>query len=260
MGHSKLVTMALALGLALGLMISSDAQQRSGMFTTARLTDTSANSLLVGCTTGTTCTGGIRGGPAILSVTSAGGLWLRGINGTTNGVELHMRPSSGKKAYLTMTEDTIADRWAIGTENGDGNLYFRSGLYTDSADATLSTAGALTLAGHLVETGSQNTTTTTGAQVLTLSAGVAIVRLTSGGDASDDQISHITGGTAGRIVTLCYISETAGGDGPITIEAVNTGTAADRIDGTLGTIATLSLKGCKRFIYDGASSRWLLMN
>jgi hypothetical protein len=50
------------------LMPPLDAQPRAGSFTTMTTTDTTANSVLVGCTVGsTTCSGGIKSGPVVAS-------------------------------------------------------------------------------------------------------------------------------------------------------------------------------------------------
>lgn len=43
--------------------------------------------------------------------------------GTT--LEIHIRPNQANSAYITFTENAVADRWSIGTTAGDGNFYFR---------------------------------------------------------------------------------------------------------------------------------------
>lgn len=64
---------------------------------------------------------------------------------STTGIYLQVRPDSGKSGYLTFTENTVADRWAIGIQPGDGTLYFRNAQVTGTAVAKLSSAGQLTL-------------------------------------------------------------------------------------------------------------------
>jgi hypothetical protein len=50
-----------------------------------------------------------------------------GASATNNIIELHVRPGSGKSGYLTFTEDSVADKWAIGIQGGNNSLRFISG-------------------------------------------------------------------------------------------------------------------------------------
>lgn len=69
-----------------------------------------------------------------------GGVWLQ--NTTSNLVECHIRAASGKKGYLTLTEDSVADRWSLGIENGDSALYVRQGAYNGTVAAKVASTGS----------------------------------------------------------------------------------------------------------------------
>ena len=60
-------------------------------------------------------------------------------NTSTTGAELHIRPNSGKNGWLSFTEDSVADRWVLGTAAGNGSLIFGTGNpsgYTERARIT----------------------------------------------------------------------------------------------------------------------------
>jgi hypothetical protein len=60
-------------------------------------------------------------------------------NSSTTAAELHIRPNSGKSGWLSFTEDSVADRWVLGTAAGDGSLIFGTGNpsgYTERARIT----------------------------------------------------------------------------------------------------------------------------
>jgi hypothetical protein len=95
-------------------------------------------------------TGGIRASSLIQSTSSIdfegsiGGVYLRPVGGSsTTTVEAHIRPQSGKKGYLTFTEDTVADRWAIGIENANSTLFFRPGQTSTAFSNYFTTDGTL---------------------------------------------------------------------------------------------------------------------
>jgi len=48
-------------------------------------------------------------------------------NSSTTAAELHIRPNSGKSGWLSFTEDSVADRWVLGTAAGNGSLIFGTG-------------------------------------------------------------------------------------------------------------------------------------
>lgn len=66
---------------------------------------------------------------ALNCVLTNGNIYLREMGGTSanNTLEAHIRPSAGKSGYLTFTENAIDDRWAIGIQNGSGDLKFIAG-------------------------------------------------------------------------------------------------------------------------------------
>jgi hypothetical protein len=60
-------------------------------------------------------------------------------NSSTTAAELHIRPNSGKSGWLSFTEDSVADRWVLGTVAGNGSLIFGTGNpsgYTERARIT----------------------------------------------------------------------------------------------------------------------------
>lgn len=67
-------------------------------------------------------------GDGVTAHTAAGTVQQRAIAsmGIASGElnELHLRAIAGKANYVTFTEDAIADRWAVGTEPNDANLWF----------------------------------------------------------------------------------------------------------------------------------------
>lgn len=68
----RLIPVLFTIALAVPLMY---AQQGPGAFTTLQTTDTTANSVLVGCAVGSsTCTGGIKAGALAISGSAAGGV------------------------------------------------------------------------------------------------------------------------------------------------------------------------------------------
>jgi hypothetical protein len=65
-------------------------------------------------------------------------------NNTPNLLELHIRPNAGKSAYISFTENAVADKWSIGTTAGDNNFYFRVPYAGSTSVFTLTQAGAAT--------------------------------------------------------------------------------------------------------------------
>jgi len=114
----------------------------------ARL-DTSGN-LLVGTTSGafrlnvtaaTDCAG--------FALTN-GSMLIREVGSTAanNTMEFHLRPNSGKSAYITFTENAIDDRWSVGIQNGNANLRFVTGVGGSGTERmNLSSGGNLTISG-----------------------------------------------------------------------------------------------------------------
>jgi hypothetical protein len=65
-------------------------------------------------------------------------------NNTPNLLELHIRPNAGKSAYISFTENAVADKWSIGTTAGNNNFYFRVPYAGSTSVFTLTQAGAAT--------------------------------------------------------------------------------------------------------------------
>ena len=81
--------------------------------------------------------GTIRGELAAILPSVVGSITAR--NTSTTGAELHIRPNSGKNGWLSFTEDSVADRWVLGTAAGNGSLIFGTGNpsgYTERARIT----------------------------------------------------------------------------------------------------------------------------
>jgi hypothetical protein len=99
----------------------------------------------------------VRGADILLQGQLRGPIWVR-LPSSGNvamlespgaiGVEAHIRPQPGKRGLLTFTEDSIADRWAVGTKPGDANLYFGTGNSIANTDRVIVRPdGGITLTG-----------------------------------------------------------------------------------------------------------------
>jgi hypothetical protein len=86
-------------------------------------------------------TGNIVGNGTRVAVSTANGEARLQDNSTI--MECHIRPAAGKKGYLTLTENAVADRWAIGIDNGDPVLHFRAGNNAATDVMNLTAAGLL---------------------------------------------------------------------------------------------------------------------
>jgi hypothetical protein len=118
-------------------------------FTERARIDSSGN-LLVGTTTGAfrlNVTAATQGAGFALT---NGSMLIREVGGTAanNTMEFHLRPNSGKSAYITFTEDSIDDRWSIGIQNANANLRFLTGVGGSGTERmNLSSGGNLTISG-----------------------------------------------------------------------------------------------------------------
>lgn len=99
-------------------------------------------------TAGTVAAGtlGTTDGIVINALMKDGQVYSRS-NDASSNIVLHVRPSSGKDGWLTFTEDSVADRWAMGVVAADSLLYWKSTTPAGTTRMTLSTAGALTVTG-----------------------------------------------------------------------------------------------------------------
>jgi hypothetical protein len=86
----------------------------------------------------------IRGGsqvriqtPTQVEINANGTMYQRGFAGSPGGVEVHIRPHANNRGLLTFTEDTVADRWVVGTKPGDANLYFGTGNHAANTDRVI---------------------------------------------------------------------------------------------------------------------------
>ncbi len=59
--------------------------------------------------------------------TTVGTYVVRTVDAATDYLEFHIRPEAERNAFLSFTENTIADRWIVGIVNADANLYFSTG-------------------------------------------------------------------------------------------------------------------------------------
>jgi hypothetical protein len=79
-----------------------------------------------------------------------GSMLIREVGSTAanNTMEFHLRPNSGKSAYITFTENAIDDRWSVGIQNGNANLRFVTGVGGSGTERmNLSSGGNLTISG-----------------------------------------------------------------------------------------------------------------
>jgi hypothetical protein len=98
-------------------------------------------------TGGVTSAGGITttaGAATVTPGSSTGAFELKNTAGNT-GLELHIRPTAGKASYITFTENTVLDKWGIGTDAGAGGaLLFRNTGPTGTLRYTLDFDGTVT--------------------------------------------------------------------------------------------------------------------
>lgn len=82
---------------------------------------------------------GIGGNPttALDIYTTASNARIFGTGTATKGL-FHLRSTSGNKAYMSFTEDSVADRGAIGFENGDASMNFKLGTVTGDTKFSIS--------------------------------------------------------------------------------------------------------------------------
>ena len=71
-------------------------------------------------------------------------------------IHSHIRPISGSSGYLTFTEDSVADRWAVGIKGGNASLFFRSGSVATATDrGSVDTSGFFDATGGFKKSGTQ---------------------------------------------------------------------------------------------------------
>ena len=158
------------------------AQIRPGAFTVVTTTDTSANSLLVGCTVGsTTCTGGIKAGPVASSTltttgaatvgnaltVSAGGASITGTVGITG--DTTVIGGLGVTGSLTVVSGA-----SVGTSLSVGTTLTVTGVITGSsqinAGAGMNVSGGMTIANTGLAITSGNLTMSNGTLSVTQNA------------------------------------------------------------------------------------------
>lgn len=95
----------------------------------------------------------ITGTGIVAAWIGANGRTQVGDDSLTTYIRASIRPNSGKSGWLTYTEDSVADRWAIGVKNGDGTLYITSGGIGGTDRITIGSTGNLTATAALLNTG-----------------------------------------------------------------------------------------------------------
>jgi hypothetical protein len=114
--------------------------------TVERMRIASGGNVAIGSTGTTGARLNVTGADSVIGATATNGtITLRDANssGATNTVDLHIRPIAGKSGGITFTEDTVADRFSIGINNGVDALIFRSGQYNGTEIMRLTGAGSL---------------------------------------------------------------------------------------------------------------------
>lgn len=177
---------------------------------------------------------------ANLSLSSTATLFATG-TGTAGAIQI--RPNAGSAGYLMWTEDAVADRWALGIDPADGTLRLRIGTKSGTVATSWSSSGGLVHAGAVAFSGEQSVTTAVGANSITLGAGVVGLRITtvSGGS---NQITALSGGAAGRQVSICHVSSTGG-----TLDVSGSGFGS--------STSSIPVQACVDYRYDATLARWL---
>jgi hypothetical protein len=180
------------------------------------------------------------------------GLLTASASGSNLGA-LNIRPAAGQNGFITFTENTVADRWAIGINGGLGGLDVRLGDLSGTLVTRWESAGNLfhqfglrlasTISPSALSTGNNNNYAPTGF------ATSYLIRLDGG--AGSPVITGLAGGEAGRLIVLCRVT---GSSISITAEDGNS-TAANRFT-VAKTLSAVADGDCMQFIYDGTSSRW----
>lgn len=75
------------------------------------------------------------------SIASEHGQGTISMRAVTGLLEMHVRPNQGNNAYITFTENAVADRWSIGVSAGDSNFYFRYPYTSSTSGASIATNG-----------------------------------------------------------------------------------------------------------------------
>lgn len=170
-------TLSLLLGLLLLAMPA--AAQRPLLATTVQTTDTTANSVLVGCAVGsTTCTGGVKAGPIAGSTVTATGVGSFGSVAVTSGVTV-----GGTLGVTGITTLAAALGGTSATFSGTvtGNLFSGSGASLTSIPETAITNGSLLarVADNETISGTWNFTTTAGTVFGSASGGSVVLQDTA---------------------------------------------------------------------------------
>jgi hypothetical protein len=101
----------------------------------------------------------ILGSTGLLECNTASGIIrLNNTPASSTNLILHIRPNSGSKGYISFTENAVADRFAMGIDNGDSNFKFRLIGEVGTLAGQISSTGAWTLgpaagASHIVNSG-----------------------------------------------------------------------------------------------------------
>lgn len=270
------------------------AQPRPGAFTTVQTTDTTANSLLVGCAVGSTsCTGGIKAGPgsfttlassSTATLNSAVVTTTLGVSGigtfSVSGTALKVGSAGSPQASIAKAEIYHNAAYAaLGLTNtagatdekywqilqGNNTLIVR--MVNDAANVTFdpftitrsaTTAATLTLNGAL--TASQTITPTSFSTDQNNYAPTGFATTFAIEVNNTDTVVHnitgIAGGTAGMLKLLCV---SAGTNKGIQLPAESaSSTAGNRFMGSGGTTVTLDKGQCSWIWYSPGSSRWLV--
>jgi hypothetical protein len=273
-----LLSLLLVLGLA-----GSAAAQHPLLGTTLQTTDTSANSVLVGCTVGsTTCTGGVKAGAiasATVTTTGAGsfaslavtaGATVGGTLGVTgaltgNDFVISSIATGGAFKVIETGATTNQKNTLFRAASGIARLSFCDGdPITTCADAwTVSRSGttpqAMAINAALIFTNTitppsfaadQNNYTPTG-----LGTTFSIEVTNTSGAAVN--VTGLAAQTAGSFRNLCVSSTST--KGIFLPPESASSTAANRFMGSGASTVTLNTGQCALLWYSGASSRWLVL-
>jgi hypothetical protein len=196
--------------------------------------------------------GTIRGELAAILPSVVGSITAR--NSSTTAAELHIRPNSGKSGWLSFTEDSVADRWVLGTAAGNGSLIFGTGNpsgYTERARITsdgnvgigttspgtkLHVVGSYTLQnGDMSVTQNYGITWNNGDNYIKGISGYHLQFTTYDGVSAQQEVMRLTGGSSGSGGGRVGIGNTA----PTDKLSINGNVY---VSGTLTEASSISLK------------------